>query len=80
MGCQTSSQGHTVPISNSLSVHLHPPSPHCTAQSNVTSPVQYSRAKGLKSPVCAQLDPGSQRPPIALSVCMCVYEADSQSL
>lgn len=80
MGCQIHSQGHTLPISDSLSVHLHPPSPHCTAQHNNACPVQYSRAKDLKRPVCAQLDPGSQGSPTALSVHMLIYEADSQSL
>lgn len=77
MGRQTSSQGHTIPISNSLCTS----SPQCTTQINSASSAQYSRAKG---PPKASLCPTEPRKPRASQrlecVHMCMCEADSQSL
>lgn len=55
-------------------------SPQSTTHINGASPVQYSRAKGLQKPVCAQMNPGNPGPPAALSVCTCVCVKQIASL
>lgn len=71
---------HSTHQQQSVCVPPSTPSPHCTAQSNTASPVQYSRAKDPKRPVYAQLDLGSPEPPRASSVCTCVCMRQISSL